>query len=64
MTKRTAMTLEQKETMMKRINFLSKELDTRRIKVEQELAELETICQEIINIKGILDSNDKQDNGE
>jgi DNA anti-recombination protein RmuC len=50
--------------MTKRINHLISELDTRRAKVEKELGELEIICQEIINLKEILDNNDKQDNGQ
>jgi hypothetical protein len=58
------MTKEQKEIMTKRINHLISELDTRRAKVEKELGELEIICQEIINLKEILDNNDKQDNGQ
>jgi hypothetical protein len=58
------MTLEQMEMMKKRINHLITELDIRRAKVEKELAELEIICQEIINLNEILDNNDKQNNGE
>lgn len=63
--KETTQTTQMKEETTKRINFLTKELEEGKIKVEKEVTKLEKIAKELLSLYKKLEPNGihEQNNG-